>query len=47
MYVCMYVRMYVCMYRLVRYADVPKELLADPSAAFRHIATDVERQVGR
>lgn len=31
--------------RLIRYADVPDELMEDPGAAFRHIAADAERQV--
>lgn len=31
--------------QLIRYADVPDELMDDPAAAFRHIAADAERQV--
>lgn len=42
-YVCM--QCIIIIYRLIRYADVPEELMAEPSEAFKHIATDVEQQV--
>lgn len=32
--------------RLIKYVEVPDELMHDPGAAFRHIAADAERQVG-